>query len=339
MSKVKDQKVTEEYAIYNGDCMDVISQLPDNSIDLSIFSPPFMDLYQYSSDPRDFSNVASNDEGMTQYEFLVKELSRVVKSGRIVAVHCQDMPNKKGEYWDYPSEIIRLHKKYGFKYMNRITVWKEPLKVRIRTMVKSLMHKTLCEDSTNTFTAMPDYILIFKKNGENEVPVKHENGVTYYAGQTPITEFLREGFNKKNGTDYSSEDIFNYLKDKYEDYEGDHKLNLLSHHIFRRYMSSVWDDIRPNNVLNFKDAREEDDEKHVHALQLDIIHRIIQLYSNPNEKVFTPFMGVGSEVYGAVSMGRKGIGVELKDSYYKQAIRNLKSVKLIEEKRQTEIKF
>lgn len=330
MENLKDQKLTKDYAIYNGDCMDVISKLPKNSVDLSVYSPPFMALYNYSSDPRDFSNVSSNDEGLKHYDFLAKELARITKPGRIVAVHCQDMASK-GEYWDYPHELIKIHKKHGFKYMNRVTVWKEPLKVRIRTMVKSLMHKTLCEDSTNTFTAQPDYILIFKKTGINEFPVTHKTGIKYYAGQTPITEFLRDGFNKKHGTEYSSEEIFEYLKKKYSNFEGNHKLNVLSHHIFRRYMSSVWDDIRPNNTLKFKEGRDQDDEKHVHPLQLDVIHRIVELYSNPGEVVFTPFMGVGSEVYGAVSLGRKGLGIELKDSYYRQAIKNLKTIQKVEQ--------
>jgi DNA modification methylase len=329
MSKVKDQLLTDDYAIYNGDCMDFVTELPDNSIDLSIYSPPFAGLYIYSSSERDFSNCDSYEQFLQQYEFLVSEMARVTKPGRITAVHCQDIVTHttKHNLFDFPHEIIKLHQKYGFWYKNRITVWKEPLRVRNRTMVKSLTHKQLVEDSTKVFTAVPDYVLIFAKGGENKVPVTHPVGLTHYAGETPMLPAMQ----KKYGT-------FEQLKEKYRGWE-DHKTNKLAHIIWQRYASSVWDDIRPDEVLTFKDAREDDDEKHVHPLQLDIIHRLVELYSNPNEKVFTPFMGVGSEVYGAVSMGRKGIGVELKDSYYKQAIRNLKSVKLIEEKRQTEIKF
>jgi len=329
MSKVKDQNITEDYAIYNGDCMDFVTQLPDNSIDLSIYSPPFAGLYIYSSSERDFSNCNSYEQFLNQYEFLIAEMARVTKAGRITAVHCQDIVTHttKHNLFDFPHEIIKLHQKYGFWYKNRITVWKEPLRVRNRTMVKSLTHKQLVEDSTKVFTAVPDYVLIFAKGGENEVPVTHPVGLTHYAGETPMLPAMK----KKYGT-------FDQLKEKYRDHK-DHKTNKLAHIIWQRYASSVWDDIRPDEVLKFKDAREEDDEKHVHPLQLDIIHRIVELYSNPNEKVFTPFMGVGSEVYGAVSMGRKGIGVELKDSYYKQAIKNLKNVKLIEDKKQIEIKF
>ena len=329
MSKVKDQLLTDDYAIYNGDCMDFVTELPDNSIDLSIYSPPFAGLYIYSSSERDFSNCDSYEQFLEQYEFLVSEMARVTKPGRITAVHCQDIVTHttKHNLFDFPHEIIKLHQKYGFWYKNRITVWKEPLRVRNRTMVKSLTHKQLVEDSTKVFTAVPDYVLIFAKGGENKVPVTHPVGLTHYAGETPMLPAMQ----KKYGT-------FEQLKEKYRGWE-DHKTNKLAHIIWQRYASSVWDDIRPDEVLTFKDAREDDDEKHVHPLQLDIIHRLVELYSNPNEKVFTPFMGVGSEVYGAVSMGRKGIGVELKDSYFRQAIKNLKDVKPIGEKRQTEIKF
>jgi hypothetical protein len=196
-----------------------------------------------------------------------------------------------------------------------VTIWKEPLKVRMRTMVRSLMHKLIVEDSTECFTAMPDYMLIFKRAGENEVPVTHPTGLKHYAGATPILPMMKD----KYGT-------FEQLRAKYKDHK-DPKTNKLSHIIWQRYASSVWDDIRIDNVLKFKDAREEDDEKHVHPLQLDVIDRIVELYSNPGETVLTPFMGVGSEVYSPVSMGRKAIGIELKDSYFKQAIRNLKEVK------------
>ena len=327
MSKVKDQIITDQYAIYNSDCMFVMPALEDNSIDLSIYSPPFAGLYNYSSSPNDFSNCATREEFLEQYEYLIKEIARVTKAGRITAVHCTDVINKDGSLWDFPHEIKKLHAKYGFKYRNKITVWKEPLKVRMRTMVRSLMHKLIVEDSTECFTAMPDYVLIFKKNGENEVPVTHSKGLSYYAGARPMLPEMEE----KYGT-------FEQLKQKYEGWD-DPKTNKLSHIIWQRYASSVWDDVRIDNVLKSKEGRDEDDEKHVHPLQLDVIHRLVELYSNPNEKVLTPFMGVGSEVWGAVSMGRKGIGIELKDSYFRQAIKNLKDVKPIGEKRQTEIKF
>jgi len=315
--KVKEQLHTENYSIYNGDCMDVVSQLDDNSIDLSIYSPPFAGLYIYSSDKRDMSNNETKEDFLLQYEFLIKEIARVTKPGRITAVHCSDVitHTTKHNLWDFPHEIIKLHLKYGFTYNNRITIWKEPLEVRMRTMVQSLTHKNIVEDSTRCFTAIPDYVLIFRKGGENKVPVTHDNGLTDfdYFGETPFLPMHVEQYGE-----------YKYFKEKWSNFKGDPKENKLAHIVWQRYASSVWDDIRGNNVLEFKSAKEDDDEKHVHPLQLDVIDRLVYLYSNSNEVVLTPFMGVGSEVYSPVSMGRKAIGIELKDSYYKQAILNLK---------------
>jgi len=313
--KVKDQVNTEQYSLYHGDCIYVLPELNDESIDLSIYSPPFAGLYNYSSSPNDFSNCETQDQFLKQYEFLIKEISRLTKPGRITAVHCADiMDSKSGHLWDFPHEIIKLHEKYKLQYRNKITIWKEPLKVRMRTMVRSLMHKLIVEDSTECFTATPDYILIFKKRGENEIPVTHEFGLTHYAGAIPMLPEMVQ----KYGT-YAD------LVNKYKDYKGDPRENKLSHIHWQRYASSVWDDIRIDNVLEYVKGKEKDDEKHIHPLQLDVIDRIIELYSNSNEVVLTPFMGVGSEVFSPVSMGRKAIGIELKDSYYKQAIQNLKN--------------
>lgn len=321
--KVKNQIHTEDYSIYNGDCMDVVTQMPDNSIDLSVYSPPFANLYTYSSSERDMSNVLDNDQFLKQYEYLVKELSRVTKQGRINAIHITDLIDVKGTLKDFPSEIIKLHEKYGFDYKNRITVWKEPLKVRIRTMVQSLMHKFIVEDSTKCFTANPDYILVFKKKGENLVPVQHKYGLTHYAGSTPILPNMLRAWNNSNNTNYTAEQLWDYLNNTKE--EG--KITKLNHYIWQRYASSVWDDVREGNVMSYKNSKDDDDEKHVTPTQLDVLDRLVDLYSNPGEIVFSPFMGVGSDIYSAVSMKRKGIGVELKDSYFKQAIENLKDVK------------
>jgi len=313
--KVKEQLITDQYAIYNGDCMDVLPTLDNDSIDLCVYSPPFAGLYNYSSDERDFSNCETKEQFLIQYEFLIKEISRVMKPGRITAVHCQDIltHTTKHNLWDFPHEIIELHKKYGFTYNNRITIWKEPLEVRMRTMVQSLMHKNIVEDSTLCMTALPDYLLLFRKGGENKVPVTHPLGFDKYFGKTPMLPEMEEKYGK-----------FEHLLIKYSGHK-DPKTNKLSHVIWQRYASSVWDDIDGKNVLPFRSAKEEDDEKHVHPLQLDVIDRIVELYSNPNEVVLTPFMGVGSEVYSPVSLGRKAIGIELKDSYYKQAVLNLKT--------------
>ena len=303
--------------------MEVVAQMPDESIDLSVYSPPFASLYTYSSSERDMSNVSSIDEFIQQFEYLVKEMSRVTKPGRINALHITDICDVSGTLADFPHEVINLYKKHGFEFKNRITVWKEPLKVRIRTMVQSLMHKYIVEDSTKCFTANPDYILVFKKKGENKVPVSNPCGLNHYAGEIPILPNMLRAYNNANKTRLTADEMWEHMNNINED----DKVTKLNHYIWQRYASSVWDDIREGNCLEFKKSKEDDDEKHVTPTQLDVIDRLIELYSNKGETIFTPFMGIGTEVYSAVSMGRKAIGVELKDSYFKQAILNLKTVK------------
>jgi DNA modification methylase len=318
-TQVKDQKVTENYAVYNSDCMLVMPTIPSESVDLSIYSPPFAGLYNYSSSEHDFSNCESKSQFLQQYEFLISEISRVTKPGRITAVHCTDVFDNTCRLWDFPNEIIRIHERHNFEYRNRITIWKEPLKVRMRTMVQSLMHKFIVEDSTKCFTAMPDYVLIFTKRGENQVPVTHPCGINHYAGEIPILPNILRAWNNANNTNLNEDQLWDHLNSINED----DKITKLNHYIWQRYASSVWDDIRIDNVLPFRDSKEEDDEKHVHPLQLDVIDRLVELYSNKGEVVLTPFAGVGSEVFSPVSMGRKAIGIELKDSYYKQMLLNL----------------
>lgn len=309
---IKNQLLTENFALYNSDCMYVLPSIPSRTIDFSVYSPPFAGLYNYSSHANDFSNCESKEEFLEQYEFLVAEMARVTKPGRINAVHVADVFDNRSFLWDFPHEVIKLHEKHGFFYRNRITVWKEPLKVRMRTMVQSLMHKFIIEDSTKCFTAMPDYVLIFSRDGENEVPVSHPFGLLDYFGETPFLDAHKETYG-----DYEA------FRKKWKDFSGDPRENKLSHLTWQRYASSVWDDIRIDNVLPFRSAKEDDDEKHVHPLQLDVIDRLIELYTNPGETVLTPFMGVGSEVFSPVSQGRKAIGIELKDSYFKQALKNV----------------
>jgi DNA modification methylase len=322
-NKVKDQLHDQKYSLYNSDCMLVLPTLPNESIDLSIYSPPFAGLYNYSSSENDFSNCESKEQFLVQYEYLVKEISRLTKAGRITAVHCTDVFDNTCRLWDFPNEIIKIHERHGFEYRNRITIWKEPLKVRMRTMVQSLMHKFIVEDSTKCFTAMPDYVLVFTKKGENQIPVIHPFGINSYAGETPILPNILRAWNNANESNLNEVQLWEHLNKVNES----DKITKLNHYIWQRYASSVWDDIRIDNVLPFRDSKEEDDEKHVHPLQLDVIDRLVELYSNPDEVVLTPFMGVGSEVFSPVSLGRKAIGIELKDSYYKQAILNLKEAK------------
>lgn len=322
MQKVKEQVVTDRYALYNSDCMYVLPTLEDESVDLSVYSPPFAGLYNYSSSENDFSNCESKEQFSEQYNYLIREMSRVTKKGRINAVHVTEVVQNNGSSWDFPNEVIRLHEKNGFQYKGRITIWKEPLQVRMRTMVKSLMHKLIVEDATQCFPAQPDYLLIFKKKGDAETPVTHQHGLNRYFGATPILPNILQAWNNANNSNLNEDELWDYLN---KTNESD-KITKLNHYIWQRYASSVWDDVRIKNVLPFKDSREDDDEKHVHPLQLDVIDRCVQLWSNKGEVVLTPFMGVGSEVYSPVSMGRKAIGIELKDSYFKQAKLNLKEV-------------
>ncbi len=324
---VHDQVVTDHYAIYNSDCMHVVKELPNDSIDLSVYSPPFAGLYNYSSSPNDFSNWETKEQFMDQYYFLIQEMGRITKPGRINAVHVMEIVSRNAAYWDFPSAVIEAHTRAGFEYKGRVTIWKEPLAVRLRTMLKSLTHATLVDDATECFPAAPDYLLLFRKKGKCEKPVKHTDGLKRYFGAIPLlpeTTTLIGGGDCENYIELSNT-VLRRLQKQYANFKGDHKANILSHVIYRRYMSGVWDDIRVDNVLDFQETKDKDDEKHVHPLQLDVIDRVVELYSNPGDTVLTPFMGVGSEVYSPVSLGRKAIGIELKESYFRQAIANMAS--------------
>ncbi len=303
---VADQHVTDNYALYNGDCLEVMPTLPDGSIHLSVYSPPFAGLYHYTSSPRDLSNNDSYESFCEHYGYVIAELHRLTMPGRMSLVHCMDVPtgNSGGDALrDFPGDIIRLHRDHGWDYTARYHIWKEPLAVRNRTMKKDLAHKTIVDDSTRCSVASADYLLAFRKRGENPIPVAHPVGLAEYAGERQLPEEL----------------------ERYREWDGNQIENRYSHWIWRQYASAFWDDVRIDRVLPFREARDEEDERHVHPLQLDVIDRCIVLWSNLGENVLTPFMGVGSEVYGAVRAGRRGIGVELKASYYRQAVKNVQA--------------
>ncbi len=302
---VSNQVITENYAIYNGDACEVMPTFPDGSIHLSLYSPPFGGLYNYSSSDRDLSNCRDYEEFFSHYRFVVQELFRLTKPGRITAVHCMDVPragaNLGGGLRDFPGDIIRLHEEIGFRYTARYHIWKEPLGVRNRTMSKGLAHRQVVEDSSLCDVASADYLLMFRKKGDNKIPVEHKGGLSTYAGERKIPRDLL----------------------RYRGWAGNQRENRYSHWIWRQYASAFWDDVRIGRVLPFREAKDPEDERHVHPLQLDVIERCCVLWSNEGETVLTPFMGVGSEVYGAVLNGRRGVGVELKRSYYKQAELNV----------------
>jgi DNA modification methylase len=306
---VAESTITDRYALYLGDNMEVLPSIPDGSVAMSIYSPPFATegggaLYHYSSSPRDLSNTDSYDQFFEQYGFILEQITRATMPGRMSYVHCMDVPtgNSGGDALsDFPGDIIRLHRAQGWSYCARYHVWKEPLAVRNRTMKKDLAHRTLVEDSTRCTVASADYLLGFRKRGENPVPVEHPHGLMDYAGSRPIPPELH----------------------RFRGWTGKQTENRYSHWIWRQYASAFWDDVRIDRVLPFREARAEEDERHCHPLQLDVIDRALVLGSNPGETILTPFMGVGSEVYGAVAAGRHAIGIELKPTYYRQAVRNV----------------
>jgi DNA modification methylase len=324
---ISEEVITERYAIYNRDCIEVMQQLPDESVGLSVYSPPFGGLYVYTSSPRDLSNARTYDEFFEHYDFVISEIHRLTKPGRTSAVHCSDIPsgNTGTDFLNHlPGDIIEQHVKcrhdkckasererrkgmcgHGwFQFTGDYVIWKEPLAVRNRTMAKNLAHKTIVLDSARAGLAIADHVLTFRKRGDNQEPIKHPHGLMEYAGSVAMPN-----------------DIL-----AYRNWPGDQKENRYSHWIWRRYASCIWDDIRGDRVLPYIESKDSEDEKHVHPLQLDVIERAVTLWSNPGDVVLTPFMGVGSEVFAAVHLGRRAIGAELKDTYFRQAVKNLERV-------------
>lgn len=295
---------TDDFAaLYNADCMEVLPELPNQSIDFSVYSPPFPELYQYSDDVRDVTNCTSYAESIEQLAFVAKQISRLTPSGRLSAVHCTDLRRGSMYQRDFPADLVRIHEDVGMNFFCRVTIWKDPWEFARRTRMKSLMHKQVTvTDSAGSRIAPADYLLVFKKAGPNQTPIKHLKGFKTYCGGKPIPEDLLRDFGN---------------------YKGDPRGNLLSHWIWRQYASPVWMDIRRGRIMPYQQARETVEEKHVCPLQLDVIERCVTLWSNPGETVLTPFMGVGSEVYGSLINDRKAIGVELKPTYYRQAVANV----------------
>ena len=291
--KVLDQVVTDNYAIYNGDCVEGTKGLPDASIDFSIFSPPYLSLFVYSDSPRDFGNSKKDDEFYTHFGFLIDELIRITKPGRHVAVDCMNVPAMKERdgfigLKDFRGAIIHEFTKRGFIFHSEHCIWKDPLIEATRTKALGLMHKQLCKDSSMCRSGIPQYLLCFRKPGENANPIAHPDGLDYFVGENP----------PEHGN--------------------------LSHERWRRYASPVWMDIDFSRTLNYRAARENNDERHICPMSLDITERALWLWSNPGDVVFSPFAGIGSELYMALQMDRKALGIELKPSYFRQAVINCK---------------
>lgn len=279
---VKHQYVDDTCALYNGDSCEVLTEIPDDSIHYIIYSPPFASLYTYSNSERDLGNCRTRAEFFEQFNFIVKELYRVLMPGRLMSVHCMNLPTSKSHDGfigidDFRGDLIRLFQENGFIYHSEVCIWKDPVVAMQRTKALGLLHKQIKKDSAMSRQGIPDYLVTMRKIGENPEPITHTNETF------PVA-------------------------------------------IWQKYASPIWTDINPSDTLQYKSARENEDEKHICPLQLKVIERGINLWTNPNDIVLTPFMGIGSECYKAIEMGRRAVGVELKESYYNQAVKNIQSV-------------
>lgn len=297
MSNQIPSVVTSKYSLFNGDCVQVCSQLPDESIDFSVFSPPFANLYIYSDDIRDMGNCKDIGEFLEQYEYLTEQLYRIMRTGRLIAVHCKQIVRYKGRdgvagWTDFRGDLIRHYEKYGFTYHSEVVIWTDPVLEMQKTKTQRLLYCQLQRDASHTGIGIPEYLLIFRKWDESkedqEVPIRHYK---------TASEAEKAGGSVDQVIDLPT---------------------------WQKYASPVWFDIKRTDVLNARIARDDRDEKHLCPLQLTVIERAIQLWSNPGDIVLTPFMGIGSEAYMAVKMKRKAVGIELKESYFKQAVKNVK---------------
>lgn len=287
------------WTIYHGDSVEVLKSIPDNSIGYSIFSPPFADLYVYSDSERDLGNNKNYDDFWKHFDFIIKELYRILEPGRNISIHCMDLPIKKEEVGyigikDFSGDIIRGFQKNDFIYHSRVVIWKDPLIEAVRTKAIGLLYKQLCKDSALSRQGLCDYIITVRKPGENRKPINHDpnDGLRMYQG-------VESYHPNKIGLEYN-------------------------HRVWQLYASPVWMDIRQTNTLQSRKARQEEDEKHISPLQLDVLHRCLLLWTNSGDIVLDPFSGIGSTGYKCLELDRKYIGIELKKSYYNESVLNMK---------------
>lgn len=290
-----DQTITDKWAIYNGDCVEVLKGVPDHSIGYSIFSPPFSSLYTYSNSPRDMGNCRDDADFFEHFGFLIDELRRVMMPGRDVSFHCMLLPTSKVRdgvigLKDFRGDLIRAFQARGFIYHSEVCIWKDPVTAMQRTKALGLLHKTVRENASMSRQGIPDYLVTMRAPGECAVEdrVKHK------------------GSSRKDGYNLPDAD---YTVEKWQ-----------------KIASPIWMDIDPGDTLQFRSAREHDDERHICPLQLEVIRRGVELWTNPGDIVLSPFAGIGSEGYVAVEMGRRFLGIELKGSYYRQAVENLRAM-------------
>lgn len=308
MVSVIDTVEGDNYQIYNGDCVEVASGLPDESVGFVIYSPPFSSLYTYSNSDRDMGNCRSDEEFFQHFQFLVSELYRVLKPGRLMAVHCMNLPASKQNdgfigIKDFRGDLIRAFQSKGFIYHSEVCIWKDPVIAMQRTKAIGLLHKQLQKDSTISRQGIPDYLIVMRKPGVNPDPV--DGPLYYFVGDDNLPD--------QNEVARADGSVAKFPKGSATVID-----------VWQRYASPIWMDINQTRTLQFAAGRENDDERHICPLQLDVIERAMQLWSKHGDVVFTPFLGIGSEAYIAVKMGRKAIGSELKPSYFKLASRNLK---------------
>lgn len=313
---VIDQTITEDYALYHADTVDVARTLPDESIGFSVFSPPFETLYTYSNSDRDMGNSADSEQFWAHYKFLIAEQFRVMKSGRLIAIHCMNLPTSKQNHGfigirDFRGEIIRAYQYAGFYYHSEVCIWKDPVVAMQRTKALGLLHKTIIKDSGMSRQGIPDYLVVMRKPGENSNPIS--GALDHFVGEDVPANFKPIKYDDGRNAYVMANDSATPID------------------IWQRYASPIWMDIRQTNTLQYRTARDSDDERHICPLQLDVIERSIQLWSNPGDTVWSPFMGIASEGYVAVQQGRKFIGAELKASYYQLAKRNMEMAKTIQQ--------
>lgn len=287
-----DKYIGKGYALYNGDSCELMQAIPDESVHMEIFSPPFSSLYTYSNSDRDLGNSKNDEQFFTHFRFITKELYRILKAGRIMAVHCMNLPTSKERdsyigIRDFRGALIREFEEVGFIYHAEVCIWKNPVTAMQRTKALGLLHKQIKKDSCMSRMGIPDYVVIMRKPGINPEPVTHTNET--------------------------------FPVDRWQQYASP---------IWEYEHSPIWMDINQSDTLNVVAARDGRDERHICPLQLPVIERMVELYTNPNDIVFTPFLGIGSEVYQSLLMGRRGIGIELKPSYFKCAVENCKSAEM-----------
>jgi DNA modification methylase len=307
-----NQAIGNDFALYNGDCVEVIKGLPDNSVHYSISSPPFSSLYTYSNSDRDMGNSRNDGEFFEHFRYLIKELYRVIMPGRLVSMHVMNLPTSKTHHGyigvrDFRGDVIRAFEAEGFIFHSEVCIWKDPVIAQQRTKALGLLHKQVVKDSAMSRQGIPDYLVTMRKPGVNEDPVSGE-----------FEEFVGEGLDISREA-YDKQAPAHIAQGK-EPWPFEMWRSV---YVWQKYASPVWMDINPSNTLQYRSAREEKDEKHICPLQLDVIARGVELWSNPGDIVLSPFTGIGSEGYQSIKMGRRFVGTELKESYYNIAQKNL----------------